>query len=120
MSTIEEAEKNLNISNKRNGIRINVNHMPVTYKINKLKIAGNIENLSTSGCAIESEEMVASIGEVISIGIEFKNEDAINDEFKLKGQVVRVDGSTFAVKFEEFEKDEKDRLWRRLILECQS
>jgi len=121
VSTFEEAERELDLLNKRNGTRINVNGMPVTYKKNCLNIiTGKIENLSTSGCAIESGEMDVVIGEIISMEIEFKNEAITTEKFKVKGQVVRVDGRTFAVKFEEFEKDEKDRLWKRLILECQS
>ena len=120
VSSIEEAEKTLDAPSKRTDIRMNVNHMPVEYKIKDLKYKGNIANLSIGGCCIESDQMCASIGEIIQIVIEFNDENIINGEFKVKAQVVRVEGDMFAVKFKNFDKEEKDRLWKRLILKCQS
>jgi hypothetical protein len=121
VSSLDEAERKLESSIKRNGIRLNVNCMPVSYIVNELNIKGNLLNLSTSGCAIESDKIVGvSIGEIIPIIIEFKNENISNGEFKVKGEVVRTDDNSFAVRFNDFDKDEKDRLWKCLIRECQS
>ncbi len=120
VSSIDEAEKKLESSIKRNGIRLNVNSMPVSYITNELNIKGNLLNLSTSGCAIESDKTGVSIGETIPILIEFKNEDISDGEFKVKGEVVRTDGNSFAVRFNDFDNDDKERLWKCLIRECQS
>jgi hypothetical protein len=50
---------------------------------------GNIVNLSTIGCAIESATLSISSNEEISIKIVFMQKDAPGDEFIIKARVVR-------------------------------
>jgi hypothetical protein len=63
VSTYEEAEIKLKNTIKRSGIRFHVNNLPVKYSSKNNEHSGNIKNISTSGCDIESDISDHSVGE---------------------------------------------------------
>ncbi len=118
-STLEEAEEKLEKSIKRNGIRFNINNLPVDYMANGASGKGSILDLSTSGCAIGSTTLPVSDGEEISLKVIFKEKDDPEDEFIFQAKVVRVEDTSFAAEFRGLDEQRKDLLWKCLLNESQ-
>ena len=114
---LKEAEAILENSIKRNGIRFNISKLPVEYIFEKMNGAGNIYNISTSGCAVESATLPVKTDTKISIKFEFR-EHAVKAEFVLESRVVRVDVNNFAVQFENLDNDQRGLLWKCLLEEA--
>lgn len=119
VSTLEEAEEKLEFFEKRNGLRIQLKHMPVEYRLNNLTENGRVINISTSGCAVVTDAGPPSVGSEAVIKIAFAGQDGGGDAFDIPAEVVRMDKSGFAVKFVDFGGEQKDRLWNCLIKEAQ-
>lgn len=114
--THEEANETLESSIKRNGIRFYVNNLPIKYSTNKHCGTGNLINVSTGGFAVESITLPLSHGEEIIMEIIFVNEDFTTDEFTVKAKVIRGDEHSFAAKFIGLNDDQKEKLWKCLIV----
>jgi len=119
VSTLEEAEEKLEGAVKRNSIRFQINELAVRYSAHEIQGEGNIYNLSTSGCAIESATTPISVDDEISITFAFKRQAAPADEFIIQAKVVRAESKTFAVAFKDFEDVQKEKLWECLLNEAQ-
>jgi len=120
VTNLEEAEEKLEKSIKRNGIRFHIHHLPVVYiTANETEGKGNISNLSTSGCAVESAIPSVLMSDEITMTIVFTQDDGQGDEFILKARVVRTEGDTFAAEFQELEDEKKDQLWKCLLREAE-
>jgi hypothetical protein len=114
--THEEAKETLESSIKRNGIRFYVNNLPIKYSTNKHCGTGNLINVSTGGFAVESITLPLSHGEEVIMEIIFVNEDFTTDEFTVKAKVIRGDEHWFAAKFIGLNDDQKEKLWKCLIV----
>lgn len=111
----EEAERKLEQSAKRNGIRFNVNNLPITYSNNNICGKGNLVNISTGGFSAESITSRISIGDEIYIQIIRNKADFSEEKFDAKARVIRADGNSFAAKFDSLHSNQKERLWKSLI-----
>ena len=119
VSTIQEAEENLERSIRRSSVRFQINELAVEYIANEKNGVGNIYNLSTGGCAVDSATCPVSVNEAVSVKFEFKGPDMPAGEFIINATVVRVYGNTFAVAFKDIEDVQKDQLWKCLISKSQ-
>ena len=119
VSSLEEAEQKLEHSIKRNGIRFHVNNFLVEYIANDTKGTGNIINLSTTGCAVESATLSVLAEQEVRIKIVFMQKDTPGEEFIIKARVVRAEGDMFAAEFTDLDDVRKDQLWKCLIHEAE-
>ncbi len=118
--SIEEAEKRLDSSKKRRGLRFHDSALPlVEYYVEDKKFTGPILNISTSGCAIGLASKSPSVDENVTIKIAFNNKNIFPYEFKIKTQVVRTSENEFAVEFRDLEGDQKDNLLKCLLHETE-
>lgn len=115
VSTIEEAEVKLENTVKRNGIRFYVDNLPVEYILDDKVEHGNILNISTSGCAIESEFSNHFIGKEIILTLIFEKQKKVQNIFKTTARIVRVDDRAFAVQYKDIDDEQKVNLWKCLI-----
>ena len=113
-STREEAETKLNNSVKRDGLRFQLHQQPVDIIHNGRNGSSYILNISPSGCAITSTESQLNLGDEIQIKFALTDKDSAG-EFDLKANVVRVESNTFAVKFIDFDSQQRALLWACLL-----
>ncbi len=111
----EEAKEQLKQSAKRNGIRFNINNLPITYSNNNICGTGNLVNISTGGFSAESIMSRISIGDEIYIQIIRNKADFSEEKFAAKARVIRADDNSFAAKFDGLNSNQKNQLWKCLI-----
>lgn len=121
VSSIQEAENKLENAIRRNGIRFHLNNLTTMYEIDNNIEYGSIINISTSGCAILSKGVRKIINDEVTIKIDFENikQDGSDGTFKVKSKIVRIDSDGFAVKFDELDDEQIDKLRKHLIDESQ-
>ena len=121
VSSLEQAEKKLESSIRRNGIRFYINNLPIEYELNNNIESGSIVNISTSGCCILSDGIQKKVNDEIILRIDFESvkQERNVDNFHIKSRIVRVNGDGFAMKFEELDDEHKDKLRNCLVDESQ-
>lgn len=118
--SLEEAEKILDESMKRNGLRFHCSELPpAEYIVNDTKGTGHILNLSTSGCAIGSVSIPPALDADITVIIVFSAQNSSRQEFTVKARVVRTNDNGFAAEFQDFDEDQRDRLLYCLLRETE-
>lgn len=119
-NSLEEAEKILDALMKRKGLRFHYSELPpAEYIVNDTIGTGHILNISNTGCAIGSASISPSVDAHITVEIAFSGQDGALHEFTIKARVVRTDENEFAAEFQDFEDDEKDRLFNCLLRESE-
>ncbi len=111
----EETKERLESSVKRNGIRFYVNNVPIEYSTDKFCGTGNLVNISTGGCSVESITLPLSIGEEFLMQITFNNQDLIHEKFQVNAKVIKVASNSFASKFNGLTDDQKVQLWKCVV-----
>lgn len=119
VSNLEEAEEQLAISKRRSELRFLFNQQPVQYTTGNGEKIDQLHDISISGCAINTETPQVSVGEELSINLQFLNQKNSSDPCELLSEVVRVENDLFAVKFKHIGNDKKKLLWDALILKSQ-
>ena len=114
--THEEAQEHLEQSVKRNGIRFNLNNLSITYSNNSICGTGNLINISTGGFSADSITSRISVGDEIFVQVVRNKEDFSTEKFDAKAKVIRADDGSFAAKFNGLDNNQKEQLWRCLIL----
>jgi hypothetical protein len=118
VSTIEEAEEQLDKSDERNSLSFHFAGRPsIKYFSNIASGEGRILNISTVGCKIASTTFPPAIDEEIDISISFNACENAQKTLNTKAYVVRIDNDGFAVKYSNFSEDAKKELWQNLLLE---
>lgn len=118
VNTAEEAEKQLDMPDRRNGLRFHFVKMPsVEYVASATKGNGHVINISTSGCKIKNPIITLSIGEIIDVKISFNAPDHHEKIFGVKARIVRIDNDEFAIEYQHSDEYERERLWQYLIRE---
>lgn len=117
VKTHEEAKQTLENSVKRNGIRFYVNNLPIKYSTNNQCGTGRLINVSTGGFAAESITSPLSDGEEFIMQIIFSHKDFTTDEFTVKAKVIRGNDNSFAAKFIGLNSDQKEKLWKCLLVD---
>lgn len=115
--TIEAAEAKLKKNVKRDGLRFHFNQHPVEYIMGDTKNNGHIINMSTSGCAIMTNDPPPKIHSEVVIKCVFNNKSDSPNVFNIKARVVRAESYTFAVSFSGIDKNQKNDLWKNIVLE---
>jgi hypothetical protein len=118
--SLEEAEKILNASIKRKGLRFHYSDLPsAEIIVNDTKGTGQLLNLSTSGCAVGTASICPSVGEDIIVKMVFSRQDDSLHDFTIKARVVRTNEIEFAAEFQDFEDEQKDQLLSCLLRETE-
>lgn len=116
VSSLEEAEEKLVKCKKRNGVRIHLFHVPVEYYLGEQKGDGDINNISLSGCAIESARLMPKVDDEVKLALSFPEKEGMSAVMKINSRVVRIDGeSKFVVQFLDISDTQKDELWKILL-----
>ena len=117
---LAEAEKTLDTSMQRKGLRFHYSLLPsVEYTVNETKGAGQLLNLSTSGCAVGKASICPSVDEEIIVNMAFSRKDGSLNNFTIKARVVRTNESEFAATFQDFDDEQKERLLNCLLCEAE-
>ncbi len=117
---IEAAEKLLDESINRNGLRFYFTAPPVAeYIFNDTKNFGHITNISISGCAIGSASMSPPVDTEITIKMTLSGQNRTMHEFMIKSMVVRMNEDEFAVEFRDFDDDKRNQLLSLLLQETE-
>ncbi len=119
VSSAEEAEKRLEGSIKRNGLRFILHRPSIQYSREGRSWKGEIINISTSGCAVEAVKNQPVEGEEILLAFNLDNQDMSMSGFETKARVVRVENDNFAVEFLSLDSLQSDQLWKCLVAESQ-
>lgn len=117
VSTLEEAETELENAQHCEGLRFCLYQQPVEFKTDSDQDNGYIIDISTSGCAINSTIMQPAIDEKVSLSISFNKHDDLLNVFSNNATVVSTEKNRFAVQFEEIDDNQKEQLWDRLVHE---
>jgi hypothetical protein len=89
---------------KRSAFRFRCSKEPVTYRTDYEEGEALLTNISTEGCALEWATNPPRLHEKMLISIALEDEEAM---VEIKTEVVRAEGTDFAVKFLLIEPDTK-------------
>lgn len=117
VSTLQEAEEKLDKNRYRNGMRFDIRNLTARFSYAKNKYNLPVIDISTSGCRLSATDFAIESGKQIDIYLLFKGFETIKSLFQVKSEVVRVDSSSFAVKFIDVDDDFIDDLHKRLSYE---
>lgn len=117
VSTLDEAEIELENSQHCEALRFCLYQHPVKYKIDSEQGNGYVLDISTNGCAINSATLQPAVDENVSFTITFDEQADLLDVLETNATVIWVKENTFAIKFESVEEDLKEQLWKRLVHE---
>lgn len=117
VATLDEAEATLETLAQRDGLRFSLRQQAVDFWVNEVKGNGTLQDISTSGCAIDAETAAPAVGDRIQVALVFAAADKLLTEFNSAARVVRATGASFAVKFEAIDSELHQRLWERLVHE---
>lgn len=81
---------------RRSAFRFRCSKEPVTYRTAYEDGEALLTNISTEGCALEWATNPPRLNEKMLVRIDLENEEAV---VEIKAEVVRVEGTDFAVKF---------------------
>ncbi len=116
VSTLEEAELQLDKKDRRNGLRFHYNTLqPAEFEWEDKKEKGNIVNISTSGCFVENPSRFPSVGEETILFLALAEQGTAPCEFTIKGQIIRVEEKGFAIEYMNLEEKMKKQLWECLL-----
>jgi len=118
VSTLEEAEEELDKENRRGRLRFHfAGHLQAEYFSNTARGEGNIIDISTTGCKINSPTFPPAVDAIIDIVISFNALKTTQKTFSAKAYVVRTDKSVFAVEYQDVSEEQKEELWQNLLRE---
>jgi hypothetical protein len=102
---------------KRSALRFQLHEKSVQITSKQGTFHGYILNISTTGCAINSQEMQPAMGENLILSFSFESLDKKDaaDVFKFDTQVVRTESYAFAVQFLDVDIDTQNRLRKDLV-----
>jgi hypothetical protein len=113
----EEADEKLKLLLKRDGVRFKIDTLHFEYEANHCKGKGNIIDVSTSGCAIDSPTLPLAENSEIAITLNFGEYNTFASIFNIKAKVVRANDQVIAVQFLDLDDEQKDQLYKRLAYE---
>ena len=117
---LTEADAILDASMKRKGLRFHFSSLhSAEFIANDIHDTGQLLNLSTSGCAISCTSECPPFGEDIRVKLAFACQNNSLHEFTIKGRVVRAKINEFAVEFQDFEEEQKEKLLNCLFHEIE-
>lgn len=117
VSTLEEAEIELENSQHCEGLRFCLYQQPVEFKTDNDQGNGYVIDISTSGCAIHSTILQPAVDETVSFTIFFTEHDDLLNVFSINATVVSTEKNRFAIHFEGIDDEQKEQLWKRLVHE---
>jgi len=114
---MEEVEKKLATTKRRNGIRFKLNGLYVEYTINNQINRAKLVDLSISGCAVNVQDAVPEAGQKLPFILFFDQHDRHPSQFQINARVVRTGVSTFSVQFIDLDDDRREQLYQRIVYE---
>jgi len=115
--SVEEAEQRLEEIVPRDGIRLILRHLLLTYDCPAGSGKGTIADISISGCAVENATLPLPLDLVLDGAITFAPHPPLIGSVQLKAKVVRSDGNRFAVHFLDLVEECKEQFFQRLVHE---
>lgn len=117
VSTIEEANAVLKQASERSAPRFRLYNHSVEFQGSETLNTGIVVDISTSGCAIETNAPLPVVGEELSLLLSFTGHEELVAEFNIISQVVKVEKKWFAVQYLSLEEEIKEQLMQRLLYE---
>ena len=102
---------------KRKEIRFQIHKLKIEYESRGKTGIGVIADISSTGCAVESHNIILAPRTKPVIILTFDNHETIQSKFRLNSTVVRSDEKMFAVKFSNIDHELKEQLYKRLAYE---
>ncbi len=102
---------------KRSAFRFRCSKEPVTYRTAYEDGEALLKNISTEGCALEWATIPPELYEKILLSIELEGEGTV---VQIQAQVVRVEGSDFAVKYLLMEPATKNMIRKYFSIKLQT
>jgi len=119
VNTLQEAEDKIDAAIKRVDLRFQVINKGVEFKTDSMSTKGQLIDVSISGCAIRSDEIQISSGEIIHLKFSLTDKKSAAVDFELNGNICRFIDGGFAVAFSEIKDSERELLWECLVQETQ-
>lgn len=119
VETLEDADRELDLSQESEALRFYLRPKLVKYILNGESGEGQLLNISTVGCTIESPSIVLVLGDIISLSINFEKKENLLDEFSAQGKIVAVDVGEFTLDYIGLDEHQREQLWQRLVDESQ-
>ena len=116
VDSVTQAEELIDTQD-RNELRFYLHSQRVQYTVNSESGTGKIIDISASGCLIKLVALIPEIDEIISLSTTFSKHEDLLEVFEVQARIIRVDGDTFAVKFENLRESQREQLWERLVHE---
>ncbi|MBM9513354.1 PilZ domain-containing protein [Desulfogranum marinum] len=120
VSTVDEAEKRLLEAEKRTAPRFRLYKQPVEIHKKDIQYTGVVIDISTGGCAIQTDTSLPELGDDLSIKIHFNDHEEFISEFNISAQVAKVMDDWFAVRFISLGEEVEKQLEQRLLHESKS
>ncbi len=117
VSTLAEAEEKLAVINQRAALRLVLHQQAVKYRVNDEEQDALLRDISSSGCVIETDSPMFTVGEELSVAIKLFQEEIDLGLSEISAEVVRVEADQFAVKFLNIDGDVEKELWEILVNE---
>ena len=115
--TLAKAEEALSRSERRDGLRFSLYQHSVNIRIGNTVDYGIVQDISTSGCAIQMKGELPAIHDQIFISIAFDGQENLITTLESKAEVIWIDGAVFGVRFDDMDNERKEQLWDRLAFE---
>lgn len=119
VKTLAEAEGLLNQTQRRQGLRFNLQNTWIAVHSDTQVFNGKAVDLSASGCAILTDTNTLSLGTKVRIKLPLKSESTVTLAFDISATIVRLFDGGFAVNFLKFDGATKEELMNCLIYELQ-
>ena len=116
VSSMDEAVELLESKIRRDSLRFNLINKDIEITVGSLSSTDKLINMSTSGCAIKSDETIP-VGQEVHIKLSLSDKKSGLKEFELNAVASRLLEGGVAFEFVEMEDSDKQMLWECLVQE---
>lgn len=120
VNSVAEAQELLNQSKRRAGLRFDLVNTWIAVQTDNGVFNAKAVDISTSGCAVNTDADPLPLGTAVRIKLPLKNEADVTLAFEISATVVRIFADGFAVHFNNLEGATRDELMNCLIHELQA
>lgn len=117
--SLQEADEKLSTMVKREGIRIYFQGLSISYIYRETTQDARIDNISVSGCALNSSATLPAVGSNVTLVFEHEKNEGKISEIRVSAEVVRVEENGFAVKYVKLAKAIQNDLLSFIMHESQ-
>lgn len=118
VNTLEEAEKKLSQSTRRNGLRFQLQRQWLEYRVDREEGKGHLVDISISGCGVQGATILPAVDKEITLTIPLHLDLDDPVIFAIAAKVIRVENDMFAVQFFDLDQERKKQLYKCLAFEA--